>query len=99
VTAIAIAIEVSRMKIYVLGYKSKPEERLDPKRPWENIDIWYSKEPEWTMDYREEAVREFEMLTKMRPHVQEHFCDLELEELPDSKFSIFCKDHPEIRRR
>jgi len=85
------------MKIYVLGYKTMPDERLDPKKPWDNIDIWYSKEPEWLMDYREEAVRELDMLTQMRPHVQEHYCDLELEELTDSKFAIFCKVHPKIQ--
>ena len=86
------------MKIYVIGYKTMPDERLDPEKTWENVDVWYSREPEWTMDYREEAVREFDMLGKMRPHVREHSCDLELEELPDGKFAICCKEHPELRR-
>jgi hypothetical protein len=83
------------MKIYVLGWKTKTEEKIDHKRPWENIDVAYSSEPEWTMEFRELAEGELSTLSSFRPHVEQHYCDLAFEELPNGKFAIICRDHPE----
>jgi hypothetical protein len=32
----------------------------------------------------------------MNVRVGQHYCKLEVEELPDGKFAIVCNDHPDI---
>jgi hypothetical protein len=85
------------MKIYVVGYRQRGETdpKIDPLRPWENVDVQFSpNRGDWLMEYKEEARRELDLLTSMRVHVKEHYCQLELEEM-EGTFAIICTEHPE----
>jgi hypothetical protein len=84
------------MKRYVRGYNSKK-----PKEPAEaevhlsdNVDVEFTKDPEWIMPAREIAESECRILQRMRVHVGTHYCDFSVEELPGNEFAIACKSHP-----
>lgn len=87
------------MKRYVLGYRQKDEDKIEPpKRPFEpveNVDVQYSEGPEWKMPFREYAETELRILVGMRVHVGPHYCEFSLEELPEGEFAIACLSHPE----
>ena len=55
-----------RMKVYVLGYRQKDKDKVDPpKRPFERIEdveVQYCKEPEWKIAFRELAESELLIL-------------------------------------
>lgn len=88
------------MKVFVLGYG--PRKELDETHLEENPltfsiethDIWYSKEPEWTMNTRVQAESELEILSGMTVHVREHYCEFSVEELSEENFAIACLAHP-----
>jgi hypothetical protein len=86
------------MKVYVVGFRTRGEKEslVDPRKPWENVDVQYSpKRGDWLMPYREHAQRELDLLTSMRVHLHEHYCQLELEE-EGGTFAIVCRDHPPL---
>ena len=84
------------MKMYVVGYRQRRENepKIDPLRPWENIDVQFSpNRGDWLMNYEEEVRRELDLLASMRVYVKEHVCQLALEEM-EGKFAIICTEHP-----
>jgi hypothetical protein len=83
-------------KMYVVGSRTRKEDEppIDPRKPLENIDVWFSPaRGDWLMDYKQHAQRELDLLTSSRVHVDEHYCQLELEE-EDGTFAIVCREHP-----
>lgn len=88
------------MKVYVLGYRQKDEDKVQPpKRPFdpiENVDVQYCKEPDWKIALRELAESELLILCAMRVHVGSHYCEFSVEELPEGAFAIVCLSHPEL---
>jgi hypothetical protein len=69
------------MKVSVVGYRTRKEDEppIHPRKPWENIDVWFSPHRgDWLMDYKELAQRELDLLASRRVHVNEHYCQLEL---------------------
>jgi len=85
------------MKMYVVGYRQRGENepKIDPLRPWENVDVQLSpNRGDWLMEYQEEARRELDLLASMRVHVKEHYCQLKLEEI-EGTFAIICTEHLE----
>jgi hypothetical protein len=60
------------------------------------MDVWFSPQRgDWLMDYKEHAQRELDLLASGRVHVDEHDCQLELEE-ENGTFAIACKNHPPL---
>jgi hypothetical protein len=88
------------MKVYVLGYQQKDEDKVEPpKRPFdhvENVDVQYCKEPEWKIMLRGLAESELRILRDMRVHVGSHYCEFSVEELPEGEFAIVCLSHPDL---
>lgn len=83
-------------KVYVLGYRTRDEEWGVILRPLENIDVAYSKAPEWKLSHAELADLERMSLEKMNVHVGEHYCKFSVEDLNDGEFAIVCLSHPEL---
>jgi hypothetical protein len=84
------------MKAYVLNYRAKekkPEERFQPPT---DVEVRYSKEPDWVMRLVQEAESECLILNKLRVHVGEHLCEFSIEELPKGGFVVVCLSHPEL---
>jgi hypothetical protein len=54
------------MKVYVLGYRQKDADMVQPpKRPFdgvEDVDVQYCKEPDWKIGFRELAESELWIL-------------------------------------
>lgn len=89
------------MKVYIVGYRTRGENEplVDPRKPWENTDVQFSPvRGDWVMDYKEYAQRELDILSSMRVRMNEHYCQLELEE-EDGAFAIICRDHPPLVSR
>jgi hypothetical protein len=88
------------MKVYVLGYRQKDKDKVQPpKRPFdpiEGVEVQYCKEPDWKIETREWAELELRILRDMRVHVGSHYCEFSVEELPDGAFAIVCLSHPEL---
>jgi hypothetical protein len=89
-----------QMKIYVTGFRIKPEYEEAKMRgepiPNENIyDISYHVEPHWTFPYRELSESARRLLHDMQPHIGNHYCQLEVEQVEDEKYAIACNDHSE----
>ena len=86
------------MKVYVAG-RLPQEETEFPKnllKPGEDTALTYSYERGgWLMYYKESAELELDILTKGRFHVNEHYCQFELEE-EGGMFAIVCRDHPPL---
>jgi len=86
------------MKVYALRYRQEDDVQ-PPKRPYdpiEDVDVQYSKQPDWKITLRELAAPELRILRNMRVHVGSHYCEFSIEELPDGAFAIFCLSHPEL---
>jgi len=86
------------MKMYVRGYRGKPEEELEKLKPWEkheNTEIYFEENPTWIMQTVWEAESECGILHKMRTHVGEHYCTFSVEEQPKGGFAVICNMHPE----
>ena len=84
------------MKVYVAGriQRGENEPPKDPLRPWEDTSLTYSSERgDWLMYYKESAELELDILTKGRFHVNEHYCQFELEE-EGGTYAIVCRNHP-----
>ena len=81
---------------YVRGYRPrKPEEGVDKVIPLrDDVDVQFTKVPEWTIQAREIAESECQILRRMRVHVGSHYCNFSVEELPNSEFAIVCLSHP-----
>jgi subtilisin-like proprotein convertase family protein len=85
--------------MYVVGYRQRREVEplVDPRRPWENVDVQFSPiRGDWLMEYNDEAQRELGLLTSLRVRVNDHYCQLELEE-KEGTFAIICREHPDTR--
>lgn len=83
------------MTMYLYGYKSTPEaeQPRDPHRPWDNVDVCYTPDPQYTWPL-EWATIHCKEINGMRAHVGEHYCQFEVEEVQEGKFAIVCKTHP-----
>jgi hypothetical protein len=83
------------LKVYVNYYGETPEAERprDPLRPGEIYDIQFNREPVWRIEGREEAEWRLNELRSMQVHVNQHCCDLEIEELPEGQFAICCANH------
>jgi hypothetical protein len=91
------------MKIYVTGFRPKPEyeEAVKSEKPFPtegNYDIFYNVEPHWTFPWKEAAESEMRILQQMRVRVGNHYCQLEVEQVGEEKFAVVCNDHPEPQR-
>jgi hypothetical protein len=88
------------MKVYVVGYKTRPENEppVDPSKSRQNIDVGFSqKRGDWLFNDRGWAQQHLDSLASKRVHVGEHYCRLEIEE-EDGTFAIVCMEHPEEAR-
>ena len=78
------------------GYRSKnKEEKDEQERPRGNVDVYFHKQPEWTMASVEEAEGERQCLKAMKVRVGVHSCEFSIEELPEGNFAIVCLAHPD----
>ena len=88
------------MKVYVRGYRPRDEDKIQPpKRSFErveNVEIDFSREPDWKIGFRELADTELRILSEMQVHVGPHYCQLAVEELAEGQFAIICPIHPEL---
>ncbi len=85
------------MKMYIDGYRQRREGEplVDPRRPWENVDVQFSpNRGDWLMECNEEAQQELGLLISLRVHVNDHYCQLELEK-KEGTFAIICSKHPD----
>ena len=85
------------MKVYVVAYRRRKddEQSVGPLRR-DNTDVWFSaKRGDWLLPHQEYAQREIDLLTSWRVHVNEHYCQFELEE-ESGTFAIVCRDHPPL---
>ena len=83
------------MTKYVRGYRERGER--EPKWPFElaeNVDVEFSKEPEWQIPVRELAESERSILQNLGVHVGPHYRDFSVERLPEGSFAIVCSSHP-----
>lgn len=86
------------MKVYVVGYreKEKQEEVKESRFSPTNMEVGYSKEPEWTIASEREAASECQILRGMNVHIGQHYCEFSVEELPQGgEFAIVCVSHPD----
>jgi hypothetical protein len=89
------------MKMYVVGFDLKPQYRVLLKAakpfPEENsCDAFYSSLPHWTEPTRESAELRVAELHRMKIHKNDHYCNLEVEQISDSEFAMVCNDHPRV---
>jgi hypothetical protein len=89
------------MKAYVVGYRGRDKDKIEPpKRPFdpvEDLDVWFSKGPEyWKIASLEEAEPELQYLRNCRVHIGSHYCEFSIEELPGGEFAVVCLSHPEL---
>jgi hypothetical protein len=83
------------MKTYVHGYGPKEKKQTGQEAtPQYEIEVEYTKDPQWRMPFREFAECEREDLQRMKVHIADHYCDFSVEELPDNEFAIVCLSHP-----
>lgn len=80
------------MKVYVSGY----EKVSIASRKLEELRIWFSKDPEWTMKDGIDALLEYAEICQTRIANKSHQCNFDIEELPNGRYAIFCEDHPEL---
>lgn len=84
------------MKVYVDGYK--PKKKVIEGKQFDSYpehEVFYSKEPRWTMD-RDTAESEFKIMNNLfRFHVGTHYCNFTVEALADGQFAIVCLSHPD----
>ena len=83
------------MKMYVLGYRSKEEDGGRGRKvslPHE-VEVQYTKVPEWKLPFRELAEIERDNLQRMHVHVGLHYCEFSVEGLPNNEFGIVCLSH------
>ena len=86
------------MKIYVTGFRPQPEHEEALKSgkaiPGDTHDVSYNVEPRWTFPRKELAESELKILQDMWVHVDDHYCQLQVEQVGDEEFAIVCTDHP-----
>jgi len=91
------------MKIYVTGFKESAEykEAVKSRKPVsaeDSHDISYNVEPYWTFPEKKLAESELRILQQIRIHMGNHYCQLEVEQVGEEKYAMFCNDHPEPNR-
>jgi hypothetical protein len=75
------------MKVYVRDYRPRDPEQIPPGPTTEHV-VEYSKEPEWIMEFVQQANDLCLTLHSGRAHVDSHLCQFTVEELPKGGFAV-----------
>lgn len=81
------------MSRYIHDFKLKPDQ--DKLKVPQEYDIFYSKEPTSLYGMKEVADSDCRILNDMSVHVEQHYCQFEVEKIGEDKFAIVCKAHPD----
>lgn len=89
--------KIPLMKVYVAGYRpeKKEPEQIRSDDPKTDYEICYSRDPEWKMEFINQAESECRILESFGVHVGSHSCRFSVEELPEGEFAIVCLSHPD----
>jgi hypothetical protein len=91
------------MRMYVTGFDLKHDYKDavaagKPVLEEDSSDVFYSPRPLWTEPTREIAELRVAELHRVRIHVGDHYCKLDVEQISGSEFAMVCNDHPQSSR-